>query len=145
MKLKIISDGTNNGTKLIDEETGQMVHGISKLTWEADAKKLVAKVTVELTNVPIEATCKADVKLFECQSPNWEMVHTKSFEKEIKIVTKDHNGRTVLTPHVKIFDAETNEPVGAVQKITWKATPKGSRAKIKKIKFEIGRASCRER
>ena len=54
MKLKIISDGTNTGTKLIDEDTGETISGISSLTWEASANEALTKITVELFNIPVE-------------------------------------------------------------------------------------------
>ena len=137
MKLKIISDGTNGGTKLIDEDTGEMIHGISKLTWESYADTLLTKVTVEFFNIPVEITTKADVELFEhTESNNWKPIHTKSFEKEIKVISSDENGKSIPVYNTKIYDTQTNKSVAAVQNIKWQATPDGSKAKVKKIKFD---------
>lgn len=136
MKLKIISDGTNVGTKLIDEETGQMVHGISKLTWEADANEILTKVSVEFFNIPVEIVSKADVELYELLPPDWTQLHTKSFEKTIKITSKDQNKKAVASQHVNVYDSETEQAVGAIQNIKWEATPEGCKAKVKKFKFD---------
>ena len=81
MKLKIISDGTNTGTKLIDEDTGEMIHGISKLTWEVNVENFTTKVGVEFFNIPVEFVSKADVELHEWDSKTGEFPHTKTFEK----------------------------------------------------------------
>lgn len=65
MKLKLVSDGTKTGTKLIDEDTGEMVHGVSRVSWEADAKEHITKTTVEFFNIPVEIVAKAMVHLQE--------------------------------------------------------------------------------
>jgi hypothetical protein len=135
MKLKIISDGTNAGTKLIDEDTGEMVHLIQKLSWQADAAGHSTKVVIELLNVLVEITTKAEVELSEIAAPSWEAKFSKSFEKEIKIKSEPVKENS-FTPFTVIRDAQTDEVIGAIQKIKWKATPKGIKAKIKKIKFD---------
>lgn len=138
MKLKIISDGTKTGTKLIDSETGQPVGGISQLTWEANSNDLLTKVTVELTNIPVEITSKAIVDLFEFNESNdyVEPIYSKSFEKDVKITAESPEGRSVLTTNARVFDAETNEVVGAVQSVTWTAVPDHRVARIKRVKFD---------
>lgn len=133
MKLKIVSDGTNAGTKLIDEDTGEMIHLIQKLTWEADVKNFSTKVTVELLNIPVEIVSKVDVELLDYNKETWTLETSKFFEKEVKIVTEGNKADCL---HVRIYDKQTNEPVGAVQKIKWTATPKKVRAKLKRIKFD---------
>lgn len=137
MKLKIISDGTNKGTKLIDEDTGEVVHLIQKLSLEIDANEPCTKVTIELLDVPVEITSKAKVDLFELGKENNYTIPTysKSFEKEIKIVSESPR-KVGLVPFTKIYDVETNEQVGAIQKIEWEATPSQIKTKVKKIKFD---------
>ena len=137
MKLKIISDGTNVGTKLIDEDTGEMIHGISKLTWEANVKEIVSKVNVEFFNIPVEIVSKAEVNLLEWDSETGELPHTKTFDKNVRVVNKlKENMLSTLVYDVIIYDSDTNEKIGAIQEIKWEATPEGSKAKIKKIKFD---------
>lgn len=137
MKLKIISDGTNTGTKLIDEDTGQVVSLIQKLTWECDATDVVTKVSIDLLNIPVEIVAKADVDLLELKPDNQytKPFLTKTFEKEIKIVSED-KGSNSFVPFVKIYDNVTGDPVGAIQEVKWEATPRGSRAQVRKIKFD---------
>jgi hypothetical protein len=136
MKLKIISDGTNGGTKLIDEDTGETVHGIGKLTWEASATEVLTKATVEFFNIPVEIVSKAEVDLYECKSPNWGMEFSKSFEKNVKLESKLAGSKAVLNTDTKITDADTNELVGAVQEVKWEATPEGIKTKVKRLKFD---------
>jgi hypothetical protein len=135
MKLKIISDGTNAGTKLIDEDTGKMVHLIQKLSWEANAKEPFAKVTVELINIPVEITSKAEVELLDYNKDNWELEVSKTFEKEIKIISKAAKVNQ-FNLHTTVHDVQTNEQVGAIQEIKWEATPSEVKAKVKRIKFD---------
>jgi hypothetical protein len=138
MKLKLYSDGTNNGTRVIDEDTGEMVHGILKLNWEANAEELITKVGVEFFSIPVEITTKADVDLYEWDKTTGDITHTKSFEKTVRIVSEKLQENLLAVPTINtfVYDVETNEKVGAIQKITWEATPSGSKAKIKKIKFD---------
>lgn len=133
MRLKIISDGTNAGTKLIDEDTGEMVHLIQKLTWEADAKDFCTKVTVELINIPVEIVSKAEVELLEFDNDK-KLIISKTFEKDIKIVSEQKYGQTFV-PYTKVLDAETNKPVGAVQEVKWEANTSETKAKLTKIKM----------
>lgn len=131
MKLKIISDGTNAGTKLLDEDSGESIPLIQKLTWETDSSGFgLSKVTVELLNVPVEIVTKADVDLYEI----WPTEHlSKSFEKEVKVVSEKLD---IGAPVTKIFDNQTQEQIGAVQEIKWEANLTDRKAKIKKIKFD---------
>lgn len=54
MKVKIISDGTPAGTRLINMETGEPIMGITKIVFSVD-KDNMAKVSVDFTGIPIEA------------------------------------------------------------------------------------------
>jgi hypothetical protein len=129
MKLKIISDGTNIGTHLVDVETGERVQQIGKISWKANAKELTTTANVELTNIPVEIVSSAQVSLFDFPPPGYELVHSKDFQKDVKIVC----GGSVH--QVEIFDKDTNLLVGAIQDITWEATPEKREATINKIKF----------
>ena len=128
MKLKIISDGTNTGTKLIDEETGQMVHGISKITWTADAEELLTKTCIEFFNIPIEFTSDARVEVL-----GFDKEPDSNFEKKVKVLTEEFDSIAITTSQIKVFDAETNQPMGCVLKAEWEATPEVIRAKVIKI------------
>lgn len=130
MKLKIISDGTNAGTKLIDEDTGKMIHLIQKLSWEADAKEWATKVTVEFINIPVEIISKAEVELLDYNKETWELEPSKTFEKNVKIESEGQTNKTYIK------NADTGEVVGAVQKIAWEATPEEIKTKVTRIKFD---------
>lgn len=133
MKLKVISNGID--TKLIDEDTGEMVHGVSKLTYAADAHDPVVKVNIEFFNIPVEIISKADVQLYEYDMNTAALQHTKTFEKNIKVVSP-LSGITVLSSDTKVFDADTNEQIGAVQKVEWEATPLEAKATVQRVKFD---------
>lgn len=132
MKLKIISDGTNAGAKLFDEDTGECLSLVQKLTWEAAADGFpLSKVTIELLNVPVDIVATADIDLIETYP---EAKIAESFEKEIKIISEP---KTLSTSDIKITDNKTQKQISAIQEIKWEADSSGyQKAKIKKIKFE---------
>jgi|SRR6185436_16568660 len=136
MKLKIISDGTNEGTKLIDEDTGEMFHGISKLNWQANTDDTLTKVNVEFFNVPVEIVTQAKIELMDYTEDYTDLQLSKNFDKNIKITSKSHDGKAIPTTSVKVYDMDTNEIIGAVQSIKWEATPKKCEAEIVKIKID---------
>src|SRR5580692_8961723 len=107
MKLKIVSDGTNAGTHLVDEDTGEFVRGISKISWECSCDDVITKTIIELQNIPVEIVSKAEVDLLEMMPPSYKAVYSKSFEKEVKVVTDPD--KAGYSPHVTIYDTETNQ------------------------------------
>ncbi len=54
-KLKIISDGTTTGTKLINSNTGEVISCVQEITWTCKADSLLATCFVTLCNVEIDA------------------------------------------------------------------------------------------
>jgi len=63
MKLKVISDGTLNGTKVVDLETNENLNGVYEVTWQHGVGEL-PKATIRLYNIPVEIEC-GDVKKYE--------------------------------------------------------------------------------
>lgn len=53
MKLKIISDGTPQGTSIVDIETGERLERVTSIKWSIDAKWL-AVATIELCEIPVD-------------------------------------------------------------------------------------------
>ena len=51
--IKIISDGTVTGTKVIDMN-GIPLDNISKITWTASVTGVLANATIEFSNIPVE-------------------------------------------------------------------------------------------
>lgn len=60
MKLKIVSDGTSEGTYICNAETGEKVEWVKSLNWHIEASSL-SKATVVLLNVPVEITTEAEI------------------------------------------------------------------------------------
>jgi hypothetical protein len=137
MKLKLISDGTSVGTKLIDEDTGEMVHGIQSLSWEADAEGYLTSLHVHLFNVPVEIACKATVSLMDSPKENgFKSDVSKTFEKNIRITTDQRKVTSVTSADVKISDADTRQPVSAIQKVSVEVTPEKFEANVVRVKFD---------
>lgn len=62
MKLKIVSDGTAPGTKLVDAVTGEAVDNVIDIIWTVSAVDMISKAIVHMLAVPIDVTVDADVK-----------------------------------------------------------------------------------
>ena len=62
MKIKIVSNGTSYGTKVVDSDTGEHLPNVAKITWTIEAKGL-ARCTLELIKVPVEVEAEADMQL----------------------------------------------------------------------------------
>jgi hypothetical protein len=63
MKIKIVSDGTSMGTKIVNADTGEdtgLVKQVQSITWSIDAKSL-ATVVMTLVKVPVEVVGDADL------------------------------------------------------------------------------------
>ncbi len=61
MKLKIISDGTNLGTKVIDVESGETLGLVQKIDWQIGVGEAFATATVVLSKLPIEVEVDANL------------------------------------------------------------------------------------
>ncbi len=57
MKIKIISDGTANNTKVIDADSGEDLTkqlGVTSITWNVNSDKTFAQAILVVRNVPVE-------------------------------------------------------------------------------------------
>ncbi len=54
IKLKIISDGTPSGTKVIDAVTGENLDGVKAVSWRIGVDRALAECNLELCHVPAE-------------------------------------------------------------------------------------------
>ena len=52
--VKIISDGTAEGTKLVDEQTGESIGYVTHLSWEVGVNTKIATATVTIVKVPVD-------------------------------------------------------------------------------------------
>lgn len=59
MKLKVVSDGTPQGTKVLNAETGEEVDNVYAVTWEARADKPESMAQISLAKIEIEALGEA--------------------------------------------------------------------------------------
>jgi hypothetical protein len=57
MKIKIISNGIATGTKVINEETGEHLEGVTEIIWRCKVKEF-AEVELKLINIPVEVIGK---------------------------------------------------------------------------------------
>jgi hypothetical protein len=55
MKLKVISDGTKLGTRVVNAETGELVKGVFGVQWEHKVHDLPT-VILKIRSVPVEVT-----------------------------------------------------------------------------------------
>ena len=53
MKIKIISDGTPNGTKIVNAETGEHIENVRGIIWKCSVGHL-AEVILDMINIPAE-------------------------------------------------------------------------------------------
>lgn len=66
MKIKIISDGTQAGTKVINEETGEPLKYVTEVVWRLSAESDgLAEVSLTMVDVPVELQGDAQVLLEE--------------------------------------------------------------------------------
>ena len=63
MTIKIVSDGTPSGTKILDTETGKELSYVTKVSWKVDLKSPFATATLEIIKVPVEVVGNAQVEL----------------------------------------------------------------------------------
>ena len=62
MRIKIVSDGTVHGTKIVNEDTGELLSGVQQVHWKVQAGDSVfAEATIHVINVPVEMSVDAEV------------------------------------------------------------------------------------
>jgi hypothetical protein len=59
MRIKIVSDGTSAGTKVVDEKTGETVEGVLMISWSVSTEDTGARVLMELLGVPCDIVTEA--------------------------------------------------------------------------------------
>jgi len=62
MKLKIISNGTPVTTRILNEETGELLKNCSHVSFEVDAKDKTVKCIITLINIPFEYSGEVKIK-----------------------------------------------------------------------------------
>jgi hypothetical protein len=142
MKLKIISDGTNTGTKLIDEISGKTIQFVQKITCSASIRDFLVYTTIDLVKVPIDVVAMAEIHEFDLNDKECNV-----YDAEIRIVTNEVEqkiGDVVYgIDELFIYDNKTQTPISAISDISLEITTDSDyvKAKIKKIKFEVEEAA----
>lgn len=54
MKLKVVSDGTREGTTVVNAETGEELEGVIAVTWEGRGDKPETFAQISLMKVAVE-------------------------------------------------------------------------------------------
>ncbi len=62
IKLKIVSDGTPHGTKIVDQESGKELNNVKSIFWCISADGTYTNAAVEFTNIPVEIAGEFEVK-----------------------------------------------------------------------------------
>lgn len=65
MRIKIVSDGTGRGTKVINAETGEVVEGVKSATWSCSAR---GEAMVVLTFVHVHVEVEGDSVATDAQA-----------------------------------------------------------------------------
>ena len=60
-KIKIISDGTPRGTKVIDVTSGEVLHGVTGIKWNITTSKL-SSVELKMEHIPLKALAEEKEK-----------------------------------------------------------------------------------
>ncbi len=61
MRIKIISDGTTLGTRLVNAETGESIDGATSITWSANIDDGSVVALVRFIRLPIDAIGEAEL------------------------------------------------------------------------------------
>ena len=62
MRVKIISDGSPMGTRIVDPATGKQIENVRRVSWSLGVDDLCAVATLELVDVPVEVEGEAEGK-----------------------------------------------------------------------------------
>jgi hypothetical protein len=82
MKLRIVSDGFGNGTRL-ETEDGEQIEGVVKINWHADSGRYLSTAEVELIGVAVDAKVTAGAVVCNCGPAGGEVVCRKRIERSI--------------------------------------------------------------
>lgn len=62
MKLKIISDGTSYGTRLVNADTNEPIGFVESIEWKVSVGDPAAKAIITFVNLPVEILCEVDLE-----------------------------------------------------------------------------------
>ena len=94
MKLKIISDGTNWGTSVVNQETGEALDNVVGVVWEAQANDgSMSKPTCVITmfGVPVELQLDSEEVEFGDENETFQVSTGLTEEEENRIERRQDN------------------------------------------------------
>jgi len=71
MQVKIISDGTLTGTKVVNAQTHEKLEHITSLTWHLDVVSHLATAVVVFQYVPVELSAEIQTSIARFPSIRW--------------------------------------------------------------------------
>lgn len=95
MKLKIVSDGTADGTKVTDAETGQTIENIKVVSWSVGAGELAVAKLEMWAEVDVVGERELKVACPECKSTN--VATERRPNGDTQCLDCGHKGPTGLT------------------------------------------------
>lgn len=65
MKIKIISDGTRQGTRIVNAKTGEEIEGVVSVEWDMSVRygDFESQLTLEIANVQLELVGDAALQI----------------------------------------------------------------------------------
>jgi hypothetical protein len=72
MKVKLISDGTFIGTKVVDAETGELVEGVAGIEWCLTNYAEPAVLTLHFIDMPVELSGEAQLAVIHLKPDPFE-------------------------------------------------------------------------
>lgn len=132
MKLKIISDGTKLGTKLVNEETGEPVQLVQSIEWETNFSDTIPIATIKIAMPKVDLTSMAKVSSFAYSQSSDNFEFSNDEAKKVKVVSYDEIYK------IKITD-ENEQALAGVQQIKWKVDVKSNDTEMTIQKIKIGK------
>lgn len=134
MNLKLVSNGTPEGTHLIDSESGEIVTGVHSVEWEANVNSPANLLTVRFNNVPAEITTAVTANVKDWDQDTNDFIVKASISENVVATSKVVDG--LCSPNdTLVCNAQTGEAIGAIQKINVKIDPQACIATMERIKF----------
>ena len=62
LRVKIVSDGTTQGTRIVEESTGEPLGFVQSIEWKVDVNDTLATATVKFVKIPVEIVCEVDLE-----------------------------------------------------------------------------------
>ena len=95
MKLKIVSDGTISGTKVVNAETGESIDNVQSFVITAFAKKGIVEATIKLVHTEFDIVAEKKKRVRKPKYPD-STTYSKNCIESYKKTVMDGEGRVDL-------------------------------------------------